>query len=61
MVKDMSDGLVNIVEHKVTTNMMSMKVDYNGPVVDKIEQIKKGTYKIDLKNWEQVDTDNQFT
>lgn len=59
MVEDMADGLLNIVEHKLLVNMMGQKIDYNGPVVSKINQLKSGTFNLDLKNWQLIDFETE--
>lgn len=55
MVEDMSDGMVNIVEHKVLRQMVSHKIDFNGPVKAKLEEVRTNTFTIDQKNWEKIE------
>lgn len=52
MVEDMTDGLLNIVEHKVLKNMAGTKIPYNGYINEKIQQVKDKNFKADIKNWE---------
>jgi hypothetical protein len=50
MADDMSDGMVNIIENLVLKNMAAQKIQYEGPLQDKIRKIKKP----ELKNWEMI-------
>ena len=54
----MSDGLVNIVEHKILQGMAISKIDYNGPIVDKIQEVKNKTFQVDKKDWDQIEFEN---
>ena len=54
LTENMADGMLNMIEYKVLQNMASQNLDFKGPIEDKIKSIKNGTYKLDLKNWEQV-------
>lgn len=53
----MSDGMVNIVEEKILRNMASQKIEFQGPVQDKLNQIRAGEFAPDLKNWEKIEFD----
>lgn len=48
----MADGMINIIENKVLLNLASHKIEYSGPIVDKIKNV--GSEAIDTKNWEFV-------
>lgn len=58
MVENMADGMLNIVEHKILLNMANSKIEYNGLVQEKIDQIKNKKFEIDIKNWEMIDFEN---
>ena len=55
MVDDMSDGMVNILEEKILRNMASQKIEFQGPIQDKIDQLRAGKFTPDLKNWHKID------
>ena len=46
----MSDGMVNIIESKVLKNMESQKIDFEGPIQEKLKDMQSP----DLKGWEQL-------
>jgi hypothetical protein len=51
MADDMSDGMVNIIEHMVLKNMAAQKIQFEGPIQQKIKEIETP----DLMNWEMID------
>ena len=57
MVDDMSDGMVNIVEEKILRNMASQKIEFQGPIQGKIDQVSAGRFRPDLKNWHKIEFD----
>lgn len=60
MVENMADGMLNIVEHKILRNMANMKINFNGPINKKLEEIKDPNFQVDLKNWELMEFENNF-
>jgi hypothetical protein len=54
MVENMADGMLNIVEHKILLSMMQQKIDFNGPVAEKIKEIKNKQYTVDITNWDLI-------
>jgi hypothetical protein len=50
MADDMSDGMVNIIEHKILKNMVNQKIAFEGPIETKIKSLKPP----ELKNWEAI-------
>jgi hypothetical protein len=40
MVEDMADGLLNIVEYKVLRNMVNQKIDFQGAINKKLDEIR---------------------
>ena len=59
MTDDMSDGMVNILEHQVLKTYQQQKIELQGPLQDKLEALKNKTYEVDLKNWEKIQADKQ--
>jgi hypothetical protein len=52
MADDMSDGMVNILEDKILRSMAASKVQYNGPMQDKIDQMRQNKeLPTDLTQW----------
>lgn len=59
MTDDMSDGMVNILEHQVLKTYQQQRIELQGPLQDKLEALKNKTYEIDLKNWEKIQVEKQ--
>lgn len=55
MVENMADGMLNIVEHKILQNMLSTKLEYQGPIAEKLEQLKNHQHHVDVTKWELLD------
>ena len=48
--------MVNSIEQKVLLNLASHKIEYSGPIVDRIKNV--GSEAIDTKNWEFITKDS---
>lgn len=60
MVDKMSDGLLNIIEHKIVSNLSHLKnLSFNGKLEEKIEQFKlNGNDQINselLNGWRKIE------
>jgi hypothetical protein len=60
MTEDMADGMLNLIENKILVDMASKNLDFKGPVEEKLNQIKKGSFSVDLKNWEKIKVNQAF-
>jgi len=60
MADDMSDGMVNILEEKILRNMASQKIEFHGPIQGKLDQIRAGKFKPDLKHWQKIEFDQAY-
>jgi hypothetical protein len=51
----MSDGMVNIIENKILKNMAGQKIEYEGPIQEKIINLTEPN----LLNWEKITFENE--